>query len=511
MKNQSHRGLLVAALMMVTMLSAMDSTIVSTAMPTIVGKLGGLALFSWVFSIYLLTSTVSVPIYGKLADIYGRKPMLLISLGTFLAASALCGTAQSMTQLILFRALQGFGAGGIITSNTIIGDVFTVEQRAKIQGLFSSMWGISGISGPIIGGLLTDIVGWRWVFYINLPLGLISMAMVWSIYKEQVQHRSHSIDYLGAGLLTGCITALLMAVSYGASTYGWSSLQTIGMLLASAALLPVFIWQESRAKEPIVPLRLFNKHVIAVASIGVFATGAVYYCAISMVPLFSQGVHAGGASRAGIVLTPMLIGWPLSSIFSGRLIVRKGYFVALVTGSFFLVSGTGVLLFLNRGSSIGVVFLAMFLLGVGMGFTMNSFTIAVQNAVQWGQRGVATASSQFFRTIGGTLGVAVVGAVLNAHVIPKLRALPGIPEGSGYNFLVDADNRASIPPATLASAQEALSSSLHQVYLLVFGIALVVAVVIWFFPRGRIQDIDQSEVTSGGGQGTKEGAATKRN
>ncbi|MBM3940688.1 MAG: MFS transporter, partial [SAR202 cluster bacterium] len=487
------RGWLVAALMLTMALAALDSTIVSTALPSIVGNLGGLSFFSWVFSVYLLASTVTVPLYGKLADLYGRKPMLLFGVSLFLIGSALCGTSRDMTQLILFRAIQGLGAGAVIPIvMTIVGDLFPIEQRAKIQGLFSAVWGVSGIAGPAVGGVLTDNIGWRWVFYINLPLGMAAMTLVWAQYRESVTRRRHSLDYAGTVLLSIAITTLLYVLLQGADAHGWASLRSAGLLGAAAVFFVLFVLQERRAPEPVVPLWLFRNRVIAVASIGGVTAGAMQFAAVSTVPMFAQGVRGGDATYAGLILAPMSIGWPIAAIIAGRLILKRGYFVNLLVGATLLVVGAAGLTFVERDSSVFFIATVTFILGSGLGFSFSSFIISVQNAVDRQHRGIATASNQFFRTTGGSFGTAIAGALLNAQLARHLAGIPGVPSTTDANFLLDPLQRANLPADILIAAQRALASSLHAVFLAAAGLAIVLAVIAWFFPRGRAQDLDRS-------------------
>lgn len=487
---ERSKAIIVAALMMAMSLAALDSTVVGTAMPTIVGSLGGLSVFSWVFSIYLLTSTVTVPLYGKLADLYGRKPVLLIGAALFLMGSILCGTAQSMEQLIAFRAIQGLGAGSVqpITM-TIIGDLFPIEQRARIQGLFSSVWGISSVAGPALGGVITDHASWRWVFYVNLPLGLTSIVLLWTFYQETAQKQSHVLNYWGTVLLTGSIIALLVGLLQGGETYGWASGQTVGLFILSGVLLALFIWQEGRAKEPAVPLWLFRNRVIAVSSLAGLLGGGLMFGVSSYVPLFAQGVFGGTAIDAGLVLAPMSIGWPIGATVAGQVILRVGYYPSALLGSVFLVLGSLVLLNLSYGSSQFLAMAAVLIIGLGMGFTSSAFIISIQNAVEWGQRGIATASTQFFRTIGGSITVAIMGAILNNQMANRLSGVTGLPAEGGASTLLNPNIRNSLAPTVLETMQRALAASLHEIYFLIMAAALLSLAIVWYFPRGRAHEL----------------------
>ncbi|HEX5140153.1 MAG TPA: MDR family MFS transporter [Dehalococcoidia bacterium] len=485
-----NRILIVAALMFAIAISAMDSTIVATATPTIVGSLGGLSLFSWVFSVYLLTSTVTVPLYGKLADIYGRKPILLFGCTLFLIGSALCGASQSMEQLILFRALQGAGAGAVqpITM-TVIGDIFTIEERAKIQGLFSSVWGVTSLAGPAIGGLLTQGLSWRWVFYINLPIGLMAIFLLWRFFKEQAERHEHVIDYFGTVLLSGAVVCLLLALLQGVDSYGWLGAETLVLLGLCVAFLGGFIAQERRAIEPVLPLWLFKNRVIAVSCMAVFVGGGLMFGVSSYVPLFTQGVLGGDAFDAGLMVLPMSISWPIASIIGGRVILRVGYYASTVIGGVFLIMGATILLFADREASQFIPAIAAFVVGFGMGFTTSALIISVQNAVEWRYRGVATASTQFFRTIGGSISVAIMGAILNGQLSSRFADVPGVPPGATEATLLNVQERASLPEQVLANMQQALSDSLHEIYLFVLLLAILAFCIALIFPRGRAEDL----------------------
>src|SRR5947209_14569116 len=316
---------IIIALMLGMALAALDTTIVGTALPSIVGKLGGITLYSWVFSAYLLTSTTTVPIYGKLADLFGRKPLFLFGTAVFLIGSIASGAAQSMEQLIIFRAIQGLGAGAVLPIVlTIIGDIFSLEERAKVQGLFSGVWGLSSIIGPALGGVIVDHFSWRWVFYINVPFGVLSGLLLAIYLKEQVERKKQQLDYLGTLTLTGAIVALLFALLQGGVSWSWLSVQSIGLFVAFIVLMVLFLRQEQRFPEPILPLTLFNNRIIAISSLGGVVLGILMFGITSYVPLFVQGVKGGTATSAGISLGPLLLAWPIAAAFSGRMVIQIG-------------------------------------------------------------------------------------------------------------------------------------------------------------------------------------------
>lgn len=493
-----HAKIIVTIGLMLGMsLAALDTTIVGTALPSIVGKLGGINLYSWVFSAYLLTSTTTVPLYGKLADLYGRKPLFLFGSGLFLLGSIASGAAQSMVQLIIFRALQGLGAGAVVPIVlTVIGDIFVLEERAKIQGLFSGVWGLSSVVGPAIGGLIVDHFSWRWVFFINIPFGLASMLLLIFSLKEQVERKKHHLDYVGTATLTGSITALLFAVLQGGTTWAWNSLPSISLFLIAAVLLALFIYTEQRAEEPILPLTLFNNRMISLASIGGVMFGIVMFGVTSYVPLFVQGVKGGTATSAGITLGPLLLAWPIASTLSGKIVIRYGYRLTAGVGTFLFTIGVFMITLFNAQTGLPLIVVAMAIIGTGLGLTSMAYLLSVQNSVPWNLRGVATASTQFFRTIGGTVGVAVMGTILNAQMAQRFTPIfthfadvaARLPKHiAPANVLLTPDIRASLPLAFLNQLQNALSQSLFWVYMLVLVFAVIGFASSFFLPGGRAE------------------------
>ena len=483
------------ALMLGMFLAALDTTIVGTALPTIVGKLGGITLYSWVFSAYLLTSTTTVPIYGKLADLYGRKPIFLFGTALFLLGSIASGAAQTMVQLIIFRAVQGLGAGAVLPIVlTIIGDIFELEQRARLQGLFSGVWGISSVVGPAVGGLIVDHFDWRWVFYINIPFGLLSAFLLTIYLKENIERKKHSLDYIGTLTLTASIVALLFACLQGGTAWAWSSWQSISLFAAAVVLLVLFLIQERRFAEPILPLTLFNNRMIAVASIGSVVLGVNMFALTTYIPLFIQGVKGGSATDAGIVLIPQLVSWPIASMLSGQIIIRYGYRFTAGLGTLLTAIGMGMVMFFNPQSSFPFIITAMILIGSGFGLASTAYTLSVQNAVPWNLRGVVTASSQFFRTIGGTIGVAVLGTILNAQMALLFSPIfarfadvvAHLPRNiSAANVLLTPQLRATLPGNFLGQLQGALSQSLLWVYAVMFILAIIGLVAMFWMPGGK--------------------------
>jgi EmrB/QacA subfamily drug resistance transporter len=482
---KTNRTAVVIAVMLANFLSAIDITIVGTAMPTIIGSLGGLPLMSWVFSGFLLASTVTVPIYGKLSDLYGRKIIFILGCTVMVIGSILCALSGSMIQLIIFRVVQGLGAGGIMAvATTIVGDIFTVEERGKMQGLFSTVWGVAAIVGPLLGGLIIQFLSWPWVFYINAPIALIAVLVLFFSLHENIERKKHKIDYLGSLTLTVSMTALLLALLSGGSEYAWVSPQILGMFAVAALFLIWFLVNERRAEEPMIPLDLFKLPVIAVSVLVSFLTQAVLMGSNSYLPSYVQGVLGGTATQAGLMLMPISIGWPLASWLGGRKLIAWGFRRTALTGCVLIAVAAVLLNFISPAIGSWYPMIVLFVLGVGMGLITLAFIVGVQSAVAWNQRGVATASLQFIRSLGASVGVAVMGAVMNARIVASLRDDPDVTDPlAATNMLLDEAKRAALPGDLLQRLESAFDSGLHSafVWLAVFGVAgLVVGL---FYPR----------------------------
>jgi EmrB/QacA subfamily drug resistance transporter len=472
-----NRPLILVALLLGTFLTAMEATVVSTAMPTIIGDLHGLNLYAWVFSIYLLTSTATVPLYGRLADMVGRKPVFLSGIGLFLLGSALSGLSQNMPELIFFRALQGLGAGAVQpTVFTILGDLYTLTERARIQGLFSAIWGTSSVAGPALGAFITITVGWRWVFYVNVPFGTVAAVLLWRTLHETRRSRQHTLDYLGAATLTSGIALLLYGLLGG--THGNVLPPAI---ILSLLLLAAFVVIELRAKEPVLPLGMFREPFIAVPCLAGLLIGAVQFGVSAYVPLFVQGVQLGTAGDAGKALVPLSIGWPLAGFVSPRLLIRFGFRPVAILGTALIGIGTSVLLAYGLHTALPLIVANLFVLGMGLGFSSNAFLLGAQNSVGWERRGVVTASIQFTRTMGGTVGIALLGAVLNARLAATLRAAGT----ADVNAVLNPAVRSALPAAVLRVVQNGLAAGLHQIYLLLAIAAVAGFAVACFYPKGR--------------------------
>jgi EmrB/QacA subfamily drug resistance transporter len=416
----SRRTLATLGVLGGSFLAAIEATIVATAMPSVVEHLGGLAHYSWVFSAYLLTATVTVPLWGKLSDLYGRRPFYLGSVALFLAGSALSGAAQSMAQLIAFRAIQGIGAGGLLPLGmTILGDLYTLRERARMQGLFSGVWGVASIVGPMVGGYITDALSWRWVFYLNLPFGFVAALFVGWALVEPRAHENPRIDYRGAILLSASVTMLLVALGQTGNQDRVLSLPLVVALYGSSVLLGIaFALAERRAAEPIVPLSFFGDRLVSALTICGFLVGVAMFGAISFVPLFVQGALGGDARQAGSALTPLLLGWVVMSIVSGRALPRVGYRPLILTGLALVTFGFAGLTRVGRGTAMWALYADLALMGLGMGMTMLTLLIGLQNAVPRSQLGVATSLGQFTRSIGGAIGVAMMGTIVAVSLPP---------------------------------------------------------------------------------------------
>jgi EmrB/QacA subfamily drug resistance transporter len=451
---------------------------VGTAMPTIIGQLGGIDEYGWVFAAYLLTATTTVPVFSTLADVHGRKPIFLIGLAMFVGGSMLCGISQSMFQLIIFRAIQGLGAGAVQPiAFTIVGDIFEPRERARMQGFFSSVWGVSAIIGPALGGLITATVGWRWVFYINVPVGLAAALLIGLALHEQVEHRPHRLDWLGTVTLTGGVALLLLGVSEG-SRGGFANVGVIGMLGGAVVLLLVFGRNETTADEPLIDIALLRKPIIAAGlGIGTLA-GVIMFGLTAYLPPVVQGVHGGSPLEAGLAVGAMSIGWPIGSIIAGRAMLRFGSRPVVLVGTGLLVVGTGLLTQATPIPALWFSAVAAGVTGFGMGLTTTPLLVSIQTVVSWAQRGQATGLVQFSRTIGGAVGTGLMGAILASAVGPQASAI------------LDPINRSSIPVGELATIRDSLAGGLG----LIFVILLVTAVAAWllairFMPAIHVDDV----------------------
>jgi EmrB/QacA subfamily drug resistance transporter len=498
-QDSRHREILLVyiALMLGMFLASLDQTIVSTALPTIVGELGGISHLSWVVTAYLLTSTTSAPLYGKLSDLYGRKLMFQIAIGVFLVGSLLCGFAFTMGQLIAYRAIQGLGAGGLtVMALTIIGDVVSPRERGRYQGYMGSVFAVSSVGGPLIGGFIVDNLDWRWVFFVNLPIGILAMAATARFLRLPVQRREHKIDYAGAALLVAGVTALLLVTVWGGSEYEWGSPQIIALSVAAAVLLTLFVFQESRAPEPILPLRLFRNRTFVITSTTGFILGLAMFGSIVFLPLFLQAVIGVTPTHSGLLLVPLMAGILTSSIISGRRISAYGRYKKYpVAGLAIAAVGLFLLSTMDTGTSLVISSLYMVILGTGMGLTMQVLVIAVQNAVEVHDLGVATSSQAFFRSLGGSFGTALFGAVMGSRLATALAGrLPdagsiGVGDLTGSPEMIRAR-----PDALQIPVIESLAEAVTASFTVAVPFAVAALAMIVFMPELPLRD--QAHVSS---------------
>jgi len=456
---RSERGPILASLMLSTSLVALDSTIVATAVPSIVKDLGGFSEFPWLFSVYLLAQAVSVPIYGKLADVVGRKPIMLFGIGLFLLGSIMCSVAWSMVVLIAFRALQGLGAGAVQPmSVTIAGDIYTLAERAKAQGYLASVWGISAVVGPTLGGVFSQYLTWRWLFIINIPLCLLAGWMLSSRFHETVHRVSHRIDYLGSVTLTSGATLLILGLLEGGQAWSWWSAPSVAVLGGGVLLIAVFLVVQRRAAEPVLPLWVFTRRVLTASAVIALLVGAVLLGMTTYVPTFVQTVLGTGPLVAGFALATLTIGWPISATLSGRFYLRLGFRTTALIGATLVVAGSVLTALLGSAPAVWHVAVCCFVVGLGMGLIASPTLIAAQSSVGWAERGVVTATNMFARSIGSAVGVAAFGAIANSSL------------GATANATDD--------PAAVAAAA-------HDVFLATAVLAVCMLAAAWLLPGGR--------------------------
>jgi EmrB/QacA subfamily drug resistance transporter len=460
-------------------LASIEGTIVGTAMPTIVAQLGGLSIYSWVFSAYMLTQTSTTPIYGKLSDMFGIRPVYMIAVALFLIGSMLSGTAQTMNELVAYRALQGLGAGGLLPlAFTIIGITFSMEQRAKMQGLFSGVWGVSSLIGPLIGGFVVDNLSWRWIFYLNLPFGLAGAALLWFNLKDQkLSGVRRSIDYSGVVLLITGIVAFLFALLEG-PTSGWTSPLVLAAGGVSLVVLTAFVWNELRAREPIIPPGLFKDRLFTVGSAHGFLSGIAMFGSISFLPLFAQGVLGLNATASGAALTPALLGWTLSSIVGGRMLLSHGYRFVVIGSMIIMSVGAFMLSRLSADTQQWQLLLYSGLLGIGMGAGVTAFLITIQSSVARQALGAATSTLQFSRSIGGTIGVSIFGTVLAARLADGIKSA-GLDASIDPQALLEVG--AQIPASVLQALKDSLAGAIAAIFLLAFVATFAALLTVVFF------------------------------
>jgi EmrB/QacA subfamily drug resistance transporter len=481
---RTNLRLVFAGLLLVMFLAALDQTIVATALPTIVGDLGGLNHISWVVTAYLLAQTVVTPLYGKLGDLYGRKVVLQAALLIFLLGSALCGQSRSLDELIAFRALQGLGGGGLMVSaQAAIGDVVPPRERGRYTGLFGAVFGLASVAGPLLGGFLTTNLSWRWIFYVNLPLGVAALFVLAATLPAASERVHHTIDYLGTVLLGAGLSAIVLAASLGGTSYAWGSGTIVGLWIAGVVLVGAFLVCERHAREPVLPPRLLSNRVFAVTSAVGFVVGFALFGAVTYLPLFLQVVKGATPTGSGLQLVPLMGGLLVTSIASGQVITRTGRYKAFpIAGTAVMTLGLYLLSTMDSTSSVGVIFVFMFVLGLGLGMVMQVLVLAVQNAVDYADLGVATSGATLFRSIGGSLGTATLGAIFSNRLHAELASvLPaGAASRAGSSGEVNPKQIAHLPPALHAGYLHAFTSSLSSVFLAASAFAVAGFVLSWF-------------------------------
>lgn len=487
-KPKVRKRWIILGLMISVALAAIDVTIVSTALPTIVAQLSGVELYSWLVSVYLLTSTTTVPLYGQLADNFGRKPILLFGIVLFTLSSLACAQAGTTTQLIIYRAIQGMGAGAILPMTmTIIGDIFSIEERAKYQGLFSSVWGVSSIVGPGLGAFILSVWSWHGIFLINLPVGITALFLIIKFYHEETESSHRSVDIGGAILLTGGVGSFLLAIERARSGAPWEQ----SLYLVSVLSLVVLFFVEKKAKSPILPLSLIRKRIIGSSYLVTLLVGVLQFGLTAYIPLFVQGALGGTPISVGITMAPMAIGWPLGSVLSGKLILRMGYKQVLSTGMVIGILSSIALLMLSSTTPLALVVGLVAMSGFSLGLVSTPLIIAVQNAVEWKQRGITTALAQFSRTIGGVVGVAVMGGLFNSNIARLMKESQPLSVYSSETLMkdiLDPAARGGYPEIVLTTVQTSIADALHSTYLLPLGAtALGFLILLVFFPRGSAE------------------------
>ena len=461
---RSERGPILLSVMLSVGLVAIDSTILATAVPAIVDDLGGFAQFPWLFSIYLLAQAVCVPIFAKLSDLFGRKPVMLAGVALFVLGSILCGLAWSMPALIVFRAVQGLGAGAVQpTAMTIIGDIYSVAERAKVQGYVASVWAISSVVGPTLGGVFVDFLDWRWIFFVNVPLGLAAAWVLYRRFSEDVTRSEHQIDYRGAALLAVGTSLLVLGLLEGGVRWDWLSVPGIGVLAVAVVALVVFALVERRAAEPVIPPWVFRSRLLNTTNLASLAIGVVLIGLTSYVPLYVQGVLGHNALIAGFALAALTLGWPIAASSAGRIYLRIGFRLTALLGSAIILVGVGLLVLIGPGSSVWAMAGTCFVIGLGMGLTASPTLIAGQAAAEWAVRGVVTGTNMFARSMGSAVGIAVFGAVANASLARS---------GGG-----------SVSTTAAGIPASALDPALHAVFVGTAAVAVVLTVAVLLMPK----------------------------